>query len=146
MHLSVLCRWSPAGKGLHSWPSCVCCVCFYQVSIWCMGQVWYLIVSVSDLCLFLTLWRFRGGASFVDPFSYLCFMIVFVMLLFLSVAAWERADLLALLCVVSYYVVITFPYCHPGQVWFLIVSMFFLLFALVPWLVWYILECKLKCA
>ena len=61
----------------------------------------------------------------MDPFSYLCFIFVFVMLSFLFVAAWKRADLLALLCVVSYCVFITFPHCDPGQVWFLIVSMFF---------------------
>ena len=38
----------------------------------------------------------------MDPFSYLCFIFVISVLSFLFVAAWERADLLALLCVVSY--------------------------------------------
>ena len=37
---------SPAGKGLTSWLSFVVSVC----PIGILGQVWYLIVSIPDLC------------------------------------------------------------------------------------------------
>ena len=40
----------------------------------------------------------------------------------LVVTCWERANLLALLYVMFYCVVVTFPCCVLGQVWFLIVS------------------------
>ena len=43
--------WSPAGKGLTSWLSFVvlnCVVVTLQFGILC--QVWYLIVSIPDLC------------------------------------------------------------------------------------------------
>ena len=44
---SVYCAlWSPAGKGLTSWLSFV--LCHFPIGI--LGQVWYLIVSISDLC------------------------------------------------------------------------------------------------
>ena len=42
---------------------------------------------------------FQDGASFVDPFCYLRFTFVLVLLSCLFLADWERADLLALLCV-----------------------------------------------
>ena len=49
--LLIAALWSPAGKGLASWLSFVMftCVC---VTFPCgiLGQVWYLIVSISDLC------------------------------------------------------------------------------------------------
>ena len=38
--------WSPAGKGLSSWLSFVVSNC----PIGILGQVWYLIVSIPDLC------------------------------------------------------------------------------------------------
>ena len=121
VHLSILWRWSPAGKGLGSWLSLGVFVSLSHMVFWVRSGTW--LYRFLIFAFFLTLWRFRGGASFVDHFSYLCAM--FVMLFFLFVAAWERAALLALLCVVSYCVFITFPYCDPGQVWFFIVSMFF---------------------
>ena len=40
----------------------------------------------------------------------------------LVVTCWERADLLALLCVMFSCVFVTFPYGVLGQVWYLIVS------------------------
>ena len=43
--LAVL--WSPAGKGLTSWFSCIFVTSPYGV----LGQVWYLIVSIPVLCL-----------------------------------------------------------------------------------------------
>ena len=39
----------------------------------------------------------------------------------LVVTCWERADLLALLCVI-FFVFVTFQYSVLGQVWYLIVS------------------------
>ena len=43
--------WSPAGKGLTSWLSFVVSNCVF-VTFPCsiLGQVWYLIVSIPDLC------------------------------------------------------------------------------------------------
>ena len=38
--------WPPAGKGLTSWLSFV--VSHFPIGI--LGQVWYLIVSIPDLC------------------------------------------------------------------------------------------------
>ena len=40
----------------------------------------------------------------------------------LVVTCWERADLLAFLCVMFYCVFVTFPYSVLGQGWCLIVS------------------------
>ena len=40
----------------------------------------------------------------------------------LVVTCWERANLLALLCVVFYCVFVTFPCGVLGQMWYLIVS------------------------
>ena len=43
--------WSPAGKGLTSWLLFVMFNCvFVTVPCGILGQVWYLIVSISDLC------------------------------------------------------------------------------------------------
>ena len=63
----------------------------------------------------------------LDPFCYLCFMFVFIMLscLFLT-ALWspagEKSDLLALSCVIFSCVFVTFQYGDLSQVWYLIVS------------------------
>ena len=45
--------WSPAGKGLTIWPFlCVVLSCVFVTFPYCVpGQVWYLIVSIPDLCL-----------------------------------------------------------------------------------------------
>ena len=43
--LFICASWSPAGKGLTSW--CLL-VCHFPIGI--LGQVWYLIVSIPDLC------------------------------------------------------------------------------------------------
>ena len=43
--------WSPAGKGLTSWLSFLifnCVLVTFPCGI--LGQVWYLVVSVPDLC------------------------------------------------------------------------------------------------
>ena len=42
--LFICALWSPAGKGLNSWLSFVVSVNLSQ------GHVWYLIVSILDLC------------------------------------------------------------------------------------------------
>ena len=53
--LLIAALWSPAGKGLTYRLSFVvlnCVVVTFPFGI--LGQVWYLIVSISDLCPFLT--------------------------------------------------------------------------------------------
>ena len=50
-HLLIAALWSSAGKGLASWISFVvlnCVVVTFPFGI--LGQVWYLIVSIPDLC------------------------------------------------------------------------------------------------
>ena len=58
--------WSPAGKGLTSWLSCIWCFsCVLSLSY----MAWYLIVSIPDLCLlyfllrWLHLWLVRVRAN-----------------------------------------------------------------------------------
>ena len=42
--------WSPAGKGLASWLSCVMFSCIFVIFPYGVpGQVWYLIVLIPDL-------------------------------------------------------------------------------------------------
>ena len=50
LRLFIAASWSPAGKGLTSWPSFVMFNCVF-VTCPCgnLGQVWYLIVSIPDL-------------------------------------------------------------------------------------------------
>ena len=52
LHTSVIdALWSPAGKGLTSWLSFVMSYCvFATFPCGILGQVWYLIVSIPDLC------------------------------------------------------------------------------------------------
>ena len=49
--LFIAALWSPAGKGLTSWLSVVNFNCVF-VTLPCgiLGQVWCLIVSITDLC------------------------------------------------------------------------------------------------
>ena len=50
-HLLIAALWSPVGKGLTSWLSFVvlnCVVVTFPFGI--LGQMWYLIVSIPDLC------------------------------------------------------------------------------------------------
>ena len=50
-HLFTCALWSLAGKGLTSWLSFVMSNCeFVTFPIGILGQVWYLIVSIPDLC------------------------------------------------------------------------------------------------
>ena len=49
--LFIVALWSPAGKGLTSWLLFVMCYCnFVTFSCGILGQVWYLIVLIPDLC------------------------------------------------------------------------------------------------
>ena len=52
--LFIAALWSSAGKGLTSWLSYLMFSCAF-VNILCgaLGQVWYLIDSIPDLCLLL---------------------------------------------------------------------------------------------
>ena len=50
VRLFVCALWSPAGKGLTSWLSFVVSIYKYQFPIGILVQVWYLIVSIPDLC------------------------------------------------------------------------------------------------
>ena len=57
--------WSPAGKGLTSWLLFVMFNCVF-VTFPCdiLGQMWYLIVSIPDLCrlsYFVFGWTLRGS-------------------------------------------------------------------------------------
>ena len=48
--LFICALWSPAGKGLTSWLSFVVSAVSLSFPIGILGQVWYLIVSIPDLC------------------------------------------------------------------------------------------------
>ena len=49
--LFICALWSPAGKGLTSWLSFVVSTVSLSLSpVGILGQVWYLIVSIPDLC------------------------------------------------------------------------------------------------
>ena len=48
--LFICASWSPAGKGLTSWLSFVVSSVSCHFPIGILGQVWYLIVSIPDLC------------------------------------------------------------------------------------------------
>ena len=67
-------------------------LCFVTFQYGVLGQVWYLIVSIPDLC-FLSYFHRNLGFS-----VYMCFV----------VTCWERADLLALVCGV-FCEFVTFP-------------------------------------
>ena len=56
-------------------------------------------------------WPFQGDASFVYPFCYLyfTFKFFFIILNCLFLASWERADLLALSCVMCD---VSLCFCH----------------------------------
>ena len=49
--LLIAALWSPAGKGLTSWLSFAVLICmFVTFPFGILGQVWYLIVLIPDLC------------------------------------------------------------------------------------------------
>ena len=52
--LFIAALWSPTGKGLTSWLTCVVCdslLCFVTFPYGVLGQVWYLIGVVSSLAV-----------------------------------------------------------------------------------------------
>ena len=64
MHLFICALWSPAGKGLTSSLSFVVSNCkFVTFLSGILGQVWYLIVSIPDLC---TLTYFNNECFFLE--------------------------------------------------------------------------------
>ena len=56
--LFIAALWSPAGKGLTSWFSCVSC--FFLCACGVLGQVWYWIVLIAELCL-LPYFKYKVG-------------------------------------------------------------------------------------
>ena len=51
VRLLICALWSPAGKGLTSWLSFVVSNCeFVTFPLVTLAQVWYLIISIPDLC------------------------------------------------------------------------------------------------
>ena len=60
--LFIAALWSPTGKGLASWLSCMLCFICVFVTFPCgpLGQAWYFIVSISDLSSLLTLINFMS--------------------------------------------------------------------------------------
>ena len=51
--LFIAALWSPASKGMTPWLSFVMFYCvFVNFARGTLGQVWYLIVSIPDLCRF----------------------------------------------------------------------------------------------
>ena len=51
VHLFIVGLWSPAGKRAELLAlvyNALLCVCYFLIGI--LGQVWYLIVSIPDLC------------------------------------------------------------------------------------------------
>ena len=69
-YLFIAALWSPAGKGLTSWLLFVMFNCIF-VTFPCgiLGQVWYLNVSIPDLCrlsYFVTLTLFSRSPEFIE--------------------------------------------------------------------------------
>ena len=71
--------WSPAGKGLTSWLSFVVSTVSWSLPIGILGQVWYMIVSIPDLCTLTYFYcdRCRNvafpGQAHLLVYSLLCF-------------------------------------------------------------------------
>ena len=62
LHIAAL--WSPAGKGMTSWPLLVMFNRdFVNFSCVIVSQVWYLIVSIPDLCRL----SYFDGCNFAKP-------------------------------------------------------------------------------
>ena len=73
------------------------------------------LLTISRLCFFC--------GSFLSFMIHVCLCYTVLSVpCSLVITCWEKADLLALLCVVFSYVFVSFPYGVPGQVLYLIVS------------------------
>ena len=119
--------WSPAGKGLASWLSCVLCFVTFPNVSWSTSES---MVRLAPWNWFkpsskIFYWPFQGGTSFVDL---LCFCSVLCLLCFVRVClyvlcghllgkGWPLGSRLWCLLWVCH-----FPIGILGQVWFLIVS------------------------
>ena len=57
--LFICASWSPAGKELTSWLSFVVSTVSLSLPIGILGQVWYLIVSIPDLCTHTYFYRYH---------------------------------------------------------------------------------------
>ena len=56
--LFICALWSPAGKGLTFWFSFVVSNCEFVTFLFgILGQVWYLIVSIPDLCILINFYK-----------------------------------------------------------------------------------------
>ena len=60
VRLFICALWSPAGKGLTSWLLFVVsnCECHFPIGI--LGQVWYLTVSIPELCTLNYFYNFHS--------------------------------------------------------------------------------------
>ena len=71
--LFIAALWSPAGKGLASWLSCVLCLlCFVTFPCGVLGQVWFLIVSILIFAMVHNIFFYGAdvtGKSFKKYFS-----------------------------------------------------------------------------
>ena len=98
-------------------------------------QQWWVSLAYVQVCqgtcfsppVIFLLTVLKGDGSFVDPFCYLCFIFILIMLSCLLLAAlWSPAGkgltswLSCMLCFCVFFV--TFPYGVPGQIWYLNVS------------------------
>ena len=120
--------WSPAGKGLTSWLSCLLYFVTFPNVSWSTSELrvrlapWNWFKPSSKIFY----WPFQGGSSFVDLLCFfvlclLCLCVRLFIIICLVVTCWERADLLALVCGVWLWFW-HFPIGILGQVWYLIVS------------------------
>ena len=96
---------------------------FYNIHVYFIEVRYLFLVAIVNPLRARVYRPFQGGAFFVDPFCYLCFVLVFVMpsCLFIVVVCWEGLPLDSLvygvcLCFVA------FPCGVPGQVCCLFVS------------------------
>ena len=63
--LFICALWSPAGKGLTSWLSFVVSTVSLSLSIGILGQVWYLNVSIPDLCTLTYFYTFSDCLRYI---------------------------------------------------------------------------------
>ena len=118
-------------KGLTSWLSCVLC-CLMILSL---SRCFLVHIRIKDEIG--TFNMFKSSSVFLLTIPRWCFFFVsFLIFMFhvclyytvLSVPSrgvitcWERADVLALFCVIFPFVSVTFPFVVSGKVWYLIKS------------------------
>ena len=73
--LFICALWSPAGKGLTSWLSFVVYNCEFVTFPRCiLGQVWYLIVSIPDLCTLTYFGNISSDLDVTAKFIYYIFL------------------------------------------------------------------------